>query len=234
MYEQELPLSNKTIVFTGSKKPQEAVAHVEKLGGKAVYLPLIETSLCHNGHPDFEAYDWLIFTSRNSAEAFGQLHAKVSARLAAVGEKTAEVLEQYGYSVDFMPSIFSADQFVKEFPEVAGNARCLFLKGSLAKDTVASMPLKVDEWTVYETVLKLDNAEKLIDLKRVIIIFASPSAVAAYCKAGGDWRDIQAAAIGRVTEQAILRHGGHVDWVPERYTYMDVINEIAKGSCLND
>lgn len=230
MYEHELPLINKTIVFTGSKEPKEAVLQVKKLGGQPVYLPLIETSLCQDGQPDFAAYDWLIFTSRNSAEAFGHLNIHVTARIAAVGEKTAGALQQYGYAVDFMPSVFSADRFVEEFPEIAGNGRCLFLKGSLAKDSIASMPLEVDEWTVYETVLKLDNAGKLKDMKQVIVIFASPSAVLAYCQAGGNWQNIQVAAIGHVTEQAILRNGGHVDWIPERYTYLDLINEIAKGS----
>ncbi|RNF40917.1 uroporphyrinogen-III synthase [Planococcus salinus] len=230
MYEHDAPLNDRTIVFTGSNKPQEAVKLVGRLGGKAIYLPLIETSLCDSEQPDFKAYDWLIFTSRNSAEAFGQLAENVSARIAAVGDKTAETLKQYGYEIDFKPTVFSADRFVEEFPAVAGNARCLFVRGSLAKDTITSMPLEVDEWTVYETLLKLDNAKKLIAMKNCIVIFASPSAVAAYCQAGGNWEGIRVAAIGHVTEHAIVRNGGHVDWIPERYTYLDVINEIAKGS----
>lgn len=234
MCDSTLPLKGVTVVFTGSNKPQESVEYTEKLGGTAHYLPLIETSVRQSLLPDFDCYDWLIFTSGNSAEAFCQLTMETTAKIAAVGEKTAEVLEQHGYQVSFMPSVYSADVFVQEFPEVAGDANCLFIKGSLAKNTIASMPMKVDEWIIYETAFKIENAEKLKALKDVTVIFASPSAVSAYREAGGDWSGIRVAAIGHVTENAILQEGGTVDFIPEKYTYIEVINEIAKGSLKND
>lgn len=234
MSEKKYPLQGQTIVFTGSDLPHEAVEAVEANGGQALYLPLIETSIRQSEMPDFGQYDWLIFTSRTSAEAFGQLAITTTAKIAAVGEKSAEVLSGHGYSVDFMPSVYSADIFVEQFPAVAGNSRCLFVKGSLARSTIASMPMMVDEWEIYETTLKTDNAKALGQMKDCIAIFASPSAVKAYREAGGDWAGLHIAAIGHVTEQAIIARGGHVDWMPENYTYVDVINEIAKGSCLND
>lgn len=229
-----LPLIGKTIVFTGSKEPTDAVAMVELYGGKAMYLPLIETSIRQSQLPDFGCYDWLIFTSATSAEAFGQLHAETTAKIAAVGEKTAEKLEEYGYMADFMPSVYSADCFVEEFPEIAGDARCLFIKGALAKNTIVSMPLQVDEWIIYDTTLKIENARELAGMSGVIVIFASPSAVKAFIEAEGDWQTIRAAAIGHVTERAITESGGAAEFIPEKYTYTEVINEIVKGSCLHD
>lgn len=223
-------LEGATIVFTGSREPLEAVHHAQMLGAATLYLPLVGTSIRQSEKPQFNGYDWLIFTSRTSAEAFCQLHEKVTAKIAAVGNQTAAVLKQHGYTIDFVPQVFSADHFILEFPAIAGNARCLFIKGSLAKNTIASMPMQVDEWTVYDTVLNIGNAEKLVQLKDVIILFASPSAVSAYRQAGGDWSAIRTAAIGHVTKQAIQANGGTVDFTPEKYTYLEVINEIAKGS----
>lgn len=234
MSKKNLPLLEKTVVFTGSKEPVEAMERVRTLGGNAVYLPLIETAVRQSEVPDFDLYDWLIFTSRNSAEAFCLLHVPVERKIAAVGEKTAEVLESNGYRVDFMPSIYSADCFVEEFPKVAGSARCLFIKGSLAKNTIASMPMAVDEWVVYETTLNIGNAKKLAEMKNATVLFASPSAVSAYREAGGDWGTIKVAAIGHVTRDAILQHEGHVDFIPEKYTILDALNEIVKGSCLDE
>lgn len=231
MCKKEKSLEGKTIVFTGSNFPEEAAGEIEELGGKALYLPLIETSIRQTDKPDFNAYGWLIFTSRTSAEAFCQLHADNVPNIAAVGEKTAEVLENNGYRVDFIPSVYSADRFVEEFPAVANGAKCLFIKGALAKNTISSMPLPVDEWIIYDTNLKLDNAEELSQMKHQTIIFASPSAVSAYRKAGGEWSDIEVAAIGHVTEKAIKDAGGHIDFIPATYTYLDVVNEIAKGRC---
>lgn len=227
-------LQGETIVFTGSAKPQQSIEQARAMGGKTIYLPLIETSERQTEKPDFGKYEWLIFTSRTSAEAFCRLQEHAVPKLAAVGEKTAEVLQQQGYQIDFMPSIYSADVFAKEFPSIAGNAKCLFIKGSLAKNTITNMPIPVDEWVIYDTLLKIGNAEKLAAMKNIIAIFASPSAVSAYRQAGGDWQNIRIAAIGHITEKAILDQGGHVDFIPEKYTYLNVINEIAKGSCINE
>lgn len=219
------------IIFTGSRMPKEAEQLAQACGAEVRYVPLIETVLRNTSAPDFERYGWLIFTSRNSAKAFCQLGFQVKSKIAAVGEKTAELLQQHGYPVDFIPSTFSADVFVREFPDIAGNERCLFVRGALAKDTILSMPLTIDEWTVYDTVYKRDNAKAIAELTGVIIIFASPSAVSAYTEAGGDFRDIQTAAIGHITEQAVIKAGGEVHFRPETYTYVDIIQEIMKGSC---
>lgn len=224
-------LKGKTIVFTGSNFPQEAADKVEQLEGAVLYLPLIETSIRQTEKPDFTNYGWLLFTSRTSAEAFCQLHVEDVPRIAAVGAKTAEILHKNGYKVDFIPSIYSADRFVKEFPVIAKGEKCLFIKGALAKNTIATMPLPVDEWIIYDTKLKLDNARKVKQLKQHTIIFASPSAVSAYRKAGGDWFDIEVAAIGHVTRNAIKEADGHIEFIPADYTYLDVVNEIAKGRC---
>ncbi|TWT08997.1 uroporphyrinogen-III synthase [Planomicrobium sp. CPCC 101079] len=234
MSDQNFPLRGETVVFTGSKKPVEAMERVGELGGNAVYLPLIKTVVRQSELPDFDAYDWLIFTSRNSAEAFCLLDVPVKRKIAAVGEKTAEVLRENGYQVDFMPSVYSADRFVEEFPEQAGQDRCLFIKGSLAKNTIASMPIPVDEWVIYETTLNIGNAKKLAAMKNAAVLFASPSAVSAYREAGGDWQGIKVAAIGHVTRDAILKTGGQVDFIPEKYTILDALNEIVKGSCFNE
>jgi uroporphyrinogen-III synthase len=223
-------LEGETIVFTGSREPAEAVRHAQSLGAETLYLPLVTTSIRQSEKPDFNGYDWLIFTSRTSAQVFCQLHETIGAKIAAVGDQTAAVLQQHGYTLDFIPQIFSADHFIQEFPPIAGNAKCLFIKGSMAKNTIASMPMQVDEWTVYDTVLNKENAEQLVELKNITILFASPSAVSAYRQAGGNWANIRTAAIGHVTQEAIQANGGTVDFTPKKYTYIEVINEIAKGS----
>lgn len=223
-------LEEKTIVFTGSRKPVEAISHAQSFGAKTKYVPLVETIVRQSEKPDFAEYDWLIFTSRTSAEVFCSFNETVPAKIAAVGTQTAAVLKEHGYQVDFIPKVFSADQFIQEFPPVSGRAKCLFIKGQMAKNTISTMSMQVDEWTVYDTVLNPENAKTIIQFKDVIVLFASPSAVRAYRQAGGNWSNIQVAAIGHVTKKAITENGGTVDFMPERYTYIEVINEIAKGS----
>lgn len=229
-----LPLKGETIVFTGSAEPQEAMELARSYGARPMYIPLIQTVINTGQPPDLSRYDWLIFTSAAAVEAFRRCHLQTAAKFAAVGEKTAAALQKVGWNVDFMPSVFSAEAFAKEFPAVAGRAACLFIKGAKAKDTITAMPLQVDEWTVYDTEALSENARQLSAMQDLTVVFASPSAVRAFTEAGGQWETIRPAAIGHVTKEAIEQAGGHVMAIPKKYTYTEVIETLAKGSCSND
>lgn len=230
MLNPDKQLAGKTLVFTGSNAPVEAIELARLHGAETAHIPLIETkSIVDREPPELSSYDWLIFTSRMGAEVFGDLGLKTTARIAAVGERTAEALAAYGLHADFIPTRYSADTFVVEFPSLAGDSKCLFVKGALAKNTIASMELPVDEWVVYDTVPVCDNARKLKELSGAIVIFASPSAVEVFCDGGGDWEGIETAAIGHITEQAVVHHGGKPAFVPVKYTYEEVVREIVKG-----
>ena len=88
-----------------------------------------------------------------------------------------------GFTVDFIPTVFSADIFVKEFePSDTAIRRLLFLRGSIAGPTIKEeLPFEVDEWTVYSTERATDSIGRLVDLlqreKKMTVLFASPSAV---------------------------------------------------------
>ncbi len=244
-----LPLSGQNIVLTGTKMTHSVSSHILERGGNVYHLPLItvqEATSSNDGEKLSKALnsEWLIFTSQNAVEAFSQKLARTSlsieksrAKIAAVGEKTASALEKIGFQIDFMPSTYSADKFVVEFPKVAGKVEsCLFLKGSLAKATIKEgLPFPVDEWTVYETIQSTEHISELTTLiqksKDATIIFASPSAVDVFNKyvvPQTSWRGYQIAAIGHVTEQALLNAGAMVDVKPEKYTMLAIIEELAK------
>jgi len=213
------PLEGKTILLTGSKKTQSIVDTIVQQGGEAVVCPLIRTVEVTEAD-DYERlasckhYDWLIFTSQNGVEFFWkkiERHqfnlSQLSGKIAAVGEKTAALLERYGFTVHFMPSIFSADTFVKEFPSVSGESpKCLFIRGGLAKDTLKKgLPFPIDEWTVYTTVENKESIDKIVETVRnsrqPILIFASPSAVDCFHKYAVPeigWNQAKIACIGHI------------------------------------
>ena len=244
----KLPLAGKTIVLTGSTKTQSIIEQIEDNGGTVAVFPLIKTVeiLAEDDAEQVNAaltYDWLIFTSQNAVEAFvakmkrAKIHVNsFRCQIAAVGTKTAAVLEMAGFSVHFMPSIYSADVFVKEFPLVAGQSpNCLFLRGSLAKATLKEgLPFKLDEWTVYETVANTDFVlpfTELLQQTTAIVIFASPSAVTTFQEhivpiVG--WGNVKPAAIGHITAAAIERSGAHVYIMPDTYTMEALLEELVK------
>lgn len=246
---QSKPLSGKTIVLTGTQKIASVVRQIETFGGLAVTFPLIQTNeIIDSGDREqleqINDFDWLIFTSQNAVDAFYnklKRHAtkgkRIKAKIAVVGAKTAEKLSSYNFSVSFTPSIFSADVFAKEFPLISGqNPKCLFIRGSMAKDTLKNgLPFSIKEWTVYQTEKNLSHIHSLIELiqcnQETIILFASPSAVdvfAKYAAKAVGWNSVKIASIGHITAAALDRYGAQITYMPREYTMQAVIQEIIK------
>lgn len=244
-----LPLIGKTIVLTGTSKTITVLEKIEQLGGKAISLPLIETTEIVDSSEHIQLkmaknVDWLIFTSQNAVEAFcnkmkrhhlnkSDFHGKI----AAVGSKTAKLLKKNNFQVSFMPSVFSADVFVKEFPFIVGeNPKCLFIRGRKAKDTIKKgLPFLIEEWIVYETRENRTSIEPLLELiqsnDEPIIVFASPSAVDVFAQHVAPiigWNKVKLAAIGHITANAIEKYGAIVTYQPKVYTMEAVIEEISK------
>lgn len=240
-------LQGQTIVFTGQPKSSEAFLEVEKLGGKVEAFPLIRTQELTDQDDSFittlTSYDWLIFTSQNAVFAFEAKLSrhnvtidKLSCKIAAVGKNTAAALEKMGFSVSFIPTTYSADEFVQQFSQVSDQSdHCLFLRGSLAKATIKiGLSQHVDEWTVYETLPDVYNATRLStyisEHPNVIVAFASPSSVNIYATEIAreiGWKQIKIAAIGHVTAAALLNHGAPVHVQATTYTWLALVQEIA-------
>lgn len=238
-------LQGKTIVLTGTHKTISSKKLIEENGGECAVFPLIQTTE-RNSPEDavqlarLDYYDWIIFTSQNAVQVFIEKcqRAKIDVQkltcsIASVGAQTTALLESCGMKVDFMPSTYSADVFVKEFPQKAKEAEHkLFIRGSLAKPTIRNGVANVTEWTVYETCANDASVVPLAGLlkkKRAIVIFASPSAVQVFHEKVAPivgWQHVSAAAIGHITAAALRRLGVAVYVQPATYTMQAVIEEI--------
>ena len=244
-----LPLIDEHIIFTGILRSSEAVDLTFQYGGTPVIAPLIATQ--EIVRPDDEqlllnciTYDWLIFTSQSSVHAFHSkmekfgLHPSyIKPKIAVVGSKTACAIETLGYNVDFTPTTFSANVFVEEFPaHTTPSERCLFLKGSLAKDTITNGLInQVDEWIIYETIKVEQSMEQINTLmedeEKCSIVFTSPSSVKVFHENIGHrmgYDSLTVCAIGHVTKEYLESLGATVQVVPETYTLTEVIHALVK------
>lgn len=243
------PLKGKTIVLTGSKKTRSVLKTIEQLGAEGLPCSLIKTVELEDSNDSIQlelakTFDWLIFTSQNAVEAFcakikrhNLTPSLFKGKIAVVGSKTRDLLVNNGFNVDFVPSIYSADVFVKEFPLlVKPNSKCLFVRGTKAKNTIRDgLPFDVNEWNVYTTVDNLDSIHQMINLirhrKELIVIFASPSAVEVYAlhiAPHVGWEKVKIASIGHITSNALKKYDAHVSYQPKTYTMEAVIEEIVK------
>ncbi|MFD1927272.1 uroporphyrinogen-III synthase [Sporosarcina siberiensis] len=243
------PLKGQIIIFTGTPKSEDVFELVEQLGGTPISLPLIQVSEWIEPTDEQRlmtcpTYDWLIFTSQSAVESFGLKMKRfgvspdaITSQIAAIGTRTAAALTKIGLTVQFIPTVFSADVFVQEFkPTENETRRLLFLRGSIAGVTIREeLPFDVDEWTVYSTEKAVHNIESLKNLvqteKSSTLLFASPSAVNVFSEEIAPftgWDTYKIGAIGHVTEQALIEKGAHVDVIPSTYTLKDLVLELIK------
>jgi uroporphyrinogen-III synthase len=110
-------------------------------------------------------FHWLVFSSSNGVEAVDQrLRRRGSSlarrparvRLAAVGRKTAQLLEELGAPADFVPPAFVADSLVEHFPVSGWGLRLLLPRvqsggRTLLAEAFAAAGSRVVEVPAYET-----------------------------------------------------------------------------------
>lgn len=242
------PLYGETVIFTGTPKSTAAFNLVKSYGGTVKSLPLIEVAELAEDTDKLrleacDMYDWLIFTSQSAVASFAAKLARheidvstIQTNIAAIGTRTAAALEKIGLTVQFIPSVFSADVFVQEFKPVENDLRrLLFLRGTIAGSTIKDeLPFEVDEWTVYETERVLNNIDEIVKViqssQQVSILFASPSAVAVFKEdvvPRVGWEGYTIGAIGHITEKALVEAGAQVDVCPATYTLVDLVEKLA-------
>jgi len=110
-------------------------------------------------------FHWLVFSSSNGVEAVEQrlrrrgsslARRPAGVRLAAVGRKTAQRLEELGAPADFVPPAFVADSLVEHFPVSGWGLRLLLPRvqsggRTLLAEAFAAAGSRVVEVPAYET-----------------------------------------------------------------------------------
>ncbi|MBI2302072.1 MAG: uroporphyrinogen-III C-methyltransferase [Armatimonadetes bacterium] len=165
------PLHGRTVVVTRSRtQASELGEALAELGAEVVEFPVIAIrarDVAVRVRELVEArmpVDWLVFTSTNAVELFFAAVGEAGAdarvlggcRLGAVGSATAAALAERGLRADFVPSSFSAADFVREFPDSQAG-KVLLPCASAAAETIPQAlgehGVAVEVLPLYDTVL---------------------------------------------------------------------------------
>jgi len=156
----------------------------EREGFEVISMPLIE-DVGLDFLPPQEEFDFVIFQSQKAVKHFfskGKLTGKE--KILAVGEKTKELLEKYGYKVWAMPLSYYGEELVKLLEGKTG--KVLIPRSSIGREEVAQrlmdMGFEVVLLNVYETKLLEYPPEEFEEKLRIsdFLVFASPSAVRSF------------------------------------------------------
>jgi uroporphyrinogen III methyltransferase / synthase len=225
----------KRVVVTRSEASDGPLSsELRNLGLPVLLWPAVTVEMTEPGPleaalAEIDSFQWIVFASRHAVAAVTGVMATPPAgvRIAAVGQATAQVLRQRGWTVDLLPSESNAAALVDAFAaegglDIATRTRILYPASSRALPTIAAglkqLGAEVIQVEAYRT--ESSNALDVEDCRSWIargsigaVTFASPSAVDELEHALGkdDFDRLLAAAaavaIGPTTARALTERG---------------------------
>jgi len=245
MTPEAAPLTGRTIAVTRAEQQAgEARRRLEALGAAVVDIPALVIGPPDDWGPldealaDLESFHWIVFSSANGVESVQQrlarrgsslAHRPGNARLAAVGRRTAALLEELGAPADFVPPSFVADSLIEHFPVSGWGLRLLLPRVQSGGRTVlaeafAEAGSRVVEVAAYESRCPQglpSGALQALQLRRLdAITFASAKTVVHTARMledsfGPGWTSLleglQLVSIGPQTSRSCLEVLGRVD-----------------------
>jgi uroporphyrinogen III methyltransferase/synthase len=193
-------------------------------------------------------YDWVVFTSGNGVTTFFDAldsldkDARIfsSAKIAAIGGKTADRLSEFGIKADFVPGIFTSRELGKQLIGFTNlqSKKILLLRSQLASnelvEILAGAGAEVDNVAVYTAIpAKSDSGRIAKGISEGTIhwlTFASPSSVDGFFEqitsevvnSGG----VKVASIGPVTSERLRELGVKVDVTAKEHTLDGLLDAV--------
>jgi uroporphyrinogen III methyltransferase/synthase len=228
----------KKIGITGTAHfTRKLEAEIEKSGKKIYRFPYVqmqETEITQKKEilQDIAQYTWILFTSANGVRYFFSALREFAidqrkiggVRFAVIGSGTAEVLAEYGYQADFIPTSFYAGTFGREFAAMlmaqgTQNTQKLLIPRTLHGSKKLTEALDVAgisyvELPVYETVANRELTEQAIAAIPYLdcMTFASASGVRFLCEAMNEsqfaeFAKLRILCIGKETAAELEKYG---------------------------
>jgi uroporphyrinogen III methyltransferase/synthase len=238
------PLFGRRIVVTRAREQaSELVERLRRLGAETIELPAITIDEPDDGGAgmgvaadDLRAgvYAWVVFTSANAVDRFclrlRDARDFGTAKVAAIGPGTADVLRRFGVEADLVPERFVAESLVEAFPP--GEGRVLVPRAAVARDVLVE-GLGTKGWQVtavhaYRTRAAEPSLSALAEAgKADAITFTSSSTVTNYLQVAGlDAVPPVVVCIGPVTAATARDAGLSVDVVADEHTIDGLVHAV--------
>jgi len=252
------PLDGKTILITRSMgQSEENVGRLIELGAEVISLPTLKIvpptswSECDNAIKNFNEYELVIFTSQNAVdwflrrlELFEKTDELKSKKIIAIGSKTEQKLNEFGFEIFFKPRKFSSEGLVDELKNIIQPGQKVLLPQSeigneFIKNELENYGVKVERVHVYN--VDIPELEDVADQIRIlnerevdIFVFTSPSTFNNFLKLlkidspEEFFKDKVIAVIGPTTRKHIENFGLLVQIEPAKSTFEDLTEAIIK------
>ncbi len=254
--DRRAPLRDKTVLITRSlQQSPELQQLLAAQGARTIEMPTLEITApsdwagLDQAITKISEYDWLILTSVNGVKHFfdrlatqnKDARALGGVKIAVVGRKTADAVQQRGIIADFIPAEFVADALVASFPESLTDQQVLFPRvesggRELLVQAFIAAGAQVDEVAAYQSICPPEaDSAALLALQRQeidIITFASSKTVQHFhqlvtAHLPKNWSDnLLIASIGPQTSATCQQLFGRVDVEASEYTIPGLVAAI--------
>jgi uroporphyrinogen III methyltransferase/synthase len=229
------PLSGKLVVIPrAAEQARDTANALRERGAVPVPLPMIEIAPPPDANrfsravAEMPRYDWVLFTSANAVEQLRKeleragLDARAfgTARVGAVGSKTAEALTRIGIKADVVAQEFVGEGLARAVLVEPAPLRVLLLRALVGREALPealrARGSEVDVVAAYETKpiesSGAELAERIASGKADVVLFTSSSTVTSTLEAlgpGGRQRlsGVVLASIGPVTTRTLRAAG---------------------------
>ena len=240
-------LFGKKILVTRDEKQAEAMSSIiEKKGGEAVELPLIqiEDQMKSYDYSEIKKYSCLLFNSQNAVRSFFRylpdMRLLGDIKIGVVGVKTKEELSKVKLVPDFMPEEYIGELLAKEACDFTNEEdKILFVTSDISPNNPEEWSAKYkrnfEKLAAYKTVkVKKDKSEVEETLKGVdIVTFLSSSTAEAFVESLDGNLDgikgVKFASIGPVTSETMKKLGLSVDIEAKIFTAEGVLKSIEEA-----
>jgi uroporphyrinogen III methyltransferase/synthase len=251
------PLFGRRIVVTRTREQaSDLVKKLEELGAACEEFPTIRIVPPDSWEPldkaikDIKEFDWVIFTSVNGVKNFllrlratgCDLRSLGKCKVAAIGPKTAEMLEELYLKLDFVPSEYRAEGIIEGLKAlgIAGK-KVLIPRAEVAREILpeklAEAGAEVKVVPAYKTVKpEGEEAEALVKLLEGreidMVTFTSSSTVSNFVDILGRDRvasllkGVDIACIGPITAETAQKFSIQPQVMPQEYTIDSMVKSI--------
>ena len=244
-------MSKPVVAITRPKdRAKKACEIVEKFGGEAILAPTLDlkpvnTQSLKNLVANKDELDWIVFTSPTTIVSLNKFYPdfleSLECKIAVIGNKTGNLVEKQGMTVDLMPEEFTAEGLIEEFKKNGITDKTIGIPRTASARPVLPEELEklgntvilaeaykslfpMDEKAVEELIQKIENRE--IDA----ITFTSPLTVENFFTIADDKQKIAellnenllVVSIGPITARVLDKYEVK-NIYPDTYTVPDMM-----------
>lgn len=250
------PLFGRRVVVTRAREQASGFkSQLAALGAQCIEFPTIEIQPPPSWEPldsaikNLSDYQWVIFTSVNGVKFFMErlksaaldVRELKGIRLAAIGPKTSESLENFGLIADFIPPEYRAEAILEGLEkENLGGLRFLMPRAMVARDvlpdTLRKWGAQVDVVPAYQTLLPESKSSSILQLFQDEAIdcltFTSSSTVSNFFSLFNREEilpllsKVAVACIGPITAETAEKFGLKTAIMPSDYTIPALVDAI--------